>query len=346
MRSIALARQSRNVSGSTGNFDSKNRLLARKAKYDEVVARGWAEVTANDPSPADIRDDHFEGIPTQLVGADLENTLTLVATSDAHCDYVRDHVPVSLYGSRIVREIVDKIYAFIDEYGKAPKDHLPDLVEDRLYDGVRDQDLYLAVLHNIHALTESGNFNEQFARNQVDHFVRLQLLKEAAIGVVKAAEQGELDDAEAALDRWNDAREAGSTGLQLIPASTIRPEAVEWIWPDWIAAGMLHMLVGQPGSGKTGIAMHFAATLTAPGRRYWPDGARRPTTKFEVVIWSGGDNLQTTLIPRLIAAGADLDRIHFVTTINDPRSGVRYFDPTTRHAELAPRAEGAGEARA
>ena len=94
----------------------------------------------------------------------------------------------------------------------------------------------------------------------------------------------------------------------LVSASALTPEPVRWLWQDWLARGKFHLLAGAPGQGKTTIAMGLAATVTAGG--LWPDGSR--CDAGTVLIWSGEDDYADTLLPRLISAGADKSRVHFV----------------------------------
>jgi RecA-family ATPase len=102
----------------------------------------------------------------------------------------------------------------------------------------------------------------------------------------------------------------------------VQPVAVDWLWKEWLAAGKLHLIGGQPGTGKTTIALALAATVTLGGR--WPDGTR--TEPGHVVIWSGEDDPADTLVPRLWAMGADMRRVHFVDGMRE--GGDRYaFDP-------------------
>lgn len=127
-------------------------------------------------------------------------------------------------------------------------------------------------------------------------------------------------------------RASGQFGTESLPKSTVvltcgadlTPEPVQWLWPDWLALGKFHLLAGAPGQGKTTIAMGMAATVTIGGR--WPDGSL--CEAGNVLIWSGEDDYTDTLLPRLIAAGADRSRVFFV---DGTRTGgvVRPFDPST-----------------
>ena len=112
--------------------------------------------------------------------------------------------------------------------------------------------------------------------------------------------------------------------VNLIRATDITPEPINWLWVGWLAIGKIHILAGIAGHGKSTILFVFAATISIGGR--WPDGTRAPIG--DVVIWSGEDDPADTIIPRLIASGADLHRIHIVkgvTTDGEKRS----FDPAT-----------------
>lgn len=115
----------------------------------------------------------------------------------------------------------------------------------------------------------------------------------------------------------------------LINGADLTPEPVRWLWTDWLARGKLHILAGAPGQGKTTIALAMAATVTIGGR--WPDGSR--CQPGNVLIWSGEDDPADTLLPRLLAAGADKSRVYFVsgTRLNGE---VQSFDPARDMTEL------------
>lgn len=97
-------------------------------------------------------------------------------------------------------------------------------------------------------------------------------------------------------------------GVVLTCGSDLTPKPIDWLWLHWLALGKLHILAGPPGQGKTTIAMACGATVTIGGR--WPDGSR--CAPGNVLIWSGEDDPADTLLPRLIAAGADPSRVYFV----------------------------------
>ena len=116
-------------------------------------------------------------------------------------------------------------------------------------------------------------------------------------------------------------------------AASITPESINWIWPNWLAAGKLHILAGAPGTGKTTIAMDFAASIANGGfnGNCWPD--KSFALSGSVVIWTGEDGIADTIIPRLQASGNNLNRIFIVgQTKKNGRS--RPFDPATDLALL------------
>lgn len=129
-------------------------------------------------------------------------------------------------------------------------------------------------------------------------------------------------------------------GVVLVNGADLKPEPVRWLWHSWLALGKLHILAGAPGQGKTTIALAFAATVTSGGR--WPDGAR--CAPGNVLVWSGEDDPADTLLPRLIAAGADRNRVHFITGAR-LNGELQAFDPARDMAALQAQAERIGNIR-
>ena len=79
---------------------------------------------------------------------------------------------------------------------------------------------------------------------------------------------------------------------------------------------------GAPGTGKTTLAMLVAAIVSVG--RTLPDGTVAPAGK--VLIWTGEDAHADTIKPRLIASGANLDNIHFVSEV-EQNGQAGAFDP-------------------
>jgi hypothetical protein len=93
--------------------------------------------------------------------------------------------------------------------------------------------------------------------------------------------------------------------------STVRPERVAWLWPGRIPLGKLTILDGDPGLGKSVMTMDIAARLSAG--LGMPDGA--PCAPGGVVVMNAEDGLADTILPRLLAAGADPERVLALDTI-------------------------------
>jgi putative DNA primase/helicase len=114
---------------------------------------------------------------------------------------------------------------------------------------------------------------------------------------------------------------AGSTLISR-RASEIEPERVEWLWHGRIAMGKQTCIAGDPGTGKSQLSVAIAAAISTGGE--WPYGEGRAPIG-SVIIFSAEDGAADTIVPRLHAAGADLDRIRLVTAVEDGK-GRRSFN--------------------
>ena len=88
-------------------------------------------------------------------------------------------------------------------------------------------------------------------------------------------------------------------------ADELTVERIRWLWQHHLARGKLHLIVGPPGVNKTTLWTAIVATLSTAGR--WPDGTQASVGSS--LIWSGEDGIQDTLLPRLMAHGADLAKV-------------------------------------
>ncbi len=111
--------------------------------------------------------------------------------------------------------------------------------------------------------------------------------------------------------------------IVLVRTSDIEPERIRWLWPGIIARGKITGLVGYPGLGKSQVAIDLASTVST-GRR-WPGGAANGDAG-DVIILAAEDDAADTLVPRLIAAGANLTNVHVVKAVKGDDGVDRAFN--------------------
>jgi DNA polymerase bacteriophage-type len=101
-------------------------------------------------------------------------------------------------------------------------------------------------------------------------------------------------------------------GYTLVRASDIVPRAMDWLWRGHILRGSQKLLTGIPGGGKSQIHCAFVAYVTTGAA--WPDGCNG-ASPGNVIMLTAEDCLDQTIVPRLIAAGADRDRVYILKKI-------------------------------
>lgn len=132
-------------------------------------------------------------------------------------------------------------------------------------------------------------------------------------------------------DQWVKADSPAVWKVNAVSAASIKPVAIRWLWPGWLAKGKLHILAGAGGTGKTTLLISLIATITTGGR--WPDGSRC-SEPGNALIWSSEDDPADTLVPRLAAAGADLNRVHIIQGRINAQGEADPFDPANDIALL------------
>jgi hypothetical protein len=116
-----------------------------------------------------------------------------------------------------------------------------------------------------------------------------------------------------------------SVELIMRKGSEIKMEPVRWLWEQRIAIGKLCLIAGEPGLAKSQVTLWLAAAVTT-GEEL-PSGGAAP--RGSVVILSAEDAPEDTIIPRLKAVGADLNRICIISMVRETRDGLsaqRSFD--------------------
>jgi archaellum biogenesis ATPase FlaH len=99
--------------------------------------------------------------------------------------------------------------------------------------------------------------------------------------------------------------------IRFISPAGLKPRPARWLWEGRIPVGVATLVAGIPGQGKSHICLDLAAKVTRgelEGDFAGQAGA--------VVVMSSEDMLRETIIPRLLAAGADMHRV-FVLPFTD-----------------------------
>lgn len=124
---------------------------------------------------------------TVSLSALQENFITILAYDDQNCVTVRNLIEPEFWGGPF-KLIAARIYEYIDRYKKAPKDHIADLMADKLDAKVkREASLYEDILLSIRDQHES--VNAQYVMSQLETFVKRQSLRTIAIDLAKALQK-------------------------------------------------------------------------------------------------------------------------------------------------------------
>lgn len=115
-----------------------------------------------------------------------------------------------------------------------------------------------------------------------------------------------------------------SSGLVTRTLSEVRIEPTRWLVPEYVPSGMISVLAGEGGQGKSSLTLHLASSVTrgqtAFGLTYTPG------PPGDVLLCSAEDDPARTTTPRLLAMGADVSRVHIVEGVRDQNGSTSGFD--------------------
>jgi len=102
-------------------------------------------------------------------------------------------------------------------------------------------------------------------------------------------------------------------GILYEALSNIESRPIKWLWKGKFARGKYGVIAGHPGVGKSQLTANIAALVTTGGM--WPD--KTISERGSVIFLSAEDDAADTIRPRLEAAGANLNNVYFVKSVND-----------------------------
>jgi hypothetical protein len=135
-------------------------------------------------------------------------------------------------------------------------------------------------------------------------------------------------------------------GAVLCCFSDIAAKQLRWLWPGRIPLGKQTLFAGDPGLGKTLVALDIVARVTRGTE--WPDGAALEHPGSAIIL-SAEDDAADTIRPRLEAAGADLSKVHQLQAVRRVKksgeTSLEQFSLETDLVELQHAAVSLGDLR-
>jgi hypothetical protein len=100
---------------------------------------------------------------------------------------------------------------------------------------------------------------------------------------------------------------------------TVERRPIQWMWEPWLALRKLTIMSGNPGTGKSSVALDIAARVTTASR--WPGGTPC-TTSGNVILIAGEDDMDDTIGPRFDLAGGDSSRLYVIQSGISLKEGI------------------------
>ena len=143
------------------------------------------------------------------------------------------------------------------------------------------------------------------------------------------------------------AREAAAPGSPevsevahpFVAASAIEMRPTSWWWRGFVPSGMLTLLAGDGGVGKSTLAHEWVAHVTNGTAPAGGPGYGRPRG---AVVITNEEAVAATVVPRLQALGADLDRVRLLDDLDPDTPDAITFPSGADVLRLAAREVDAG----
>jgi predicted ATP-dependent serine protease len=102
-------------------------------------------------------------------------------------------------------------------------------------------------------------------------------------------------------------RRSGRARAELLRASAVQIQRLPWLWDGWVPQVGLTVLAGEEGTGKSTVTCWLASQIT-----HGTLDGELVGEPARVLFLTAEDTYEHIIVPRLVAAGADLDLIDFI----------------------------------
>lgn len=116
-----------------------------------------------------------------------------------------------------------------------------------------------------------------------------------------------------------------------VSLSEIKPRKVKWFWESIIPYGMITIIEGDPGQGKSFVSMYLTSLVSTGGTL--PNGCK--VRKRNVLYISAEDDASYTIRPRIDAMGGNPNKVRILKTdlsfdsdgLENLRDELEEYDP-------------------
>lgn len=205
------------------------------------------------------------------------------------------------------------VQAIYEEFKTGPRKLTRDNYRDRW--AKRDKRQVLVYMDQydacVHAVADANDLGRHI--KAVRNGYAMRGLRNAAAAMEEGMKAGETGAAIATRmsEILSEAAAVASQRSEFVSAADIAPQKVAWLWYGRIAIGKTNLISGEGGVGKGALTMDLASRVTT--------GTPMPVTgdvvKGSVLILSAEDDAADTIVPRLLAAKADLSKVQILRSV-------------------------------
>lgn len=207
-----------------------------------------------------------------LQGSLQENLITMLVYNETYASLIRNSVAIGLW-SVPYRIAAARCYEYIDSFKVPPKDHIADLLEDKIIKDDGEAAIFRTLLLNMRNASSDG-INADYVLKRLDIFIRRQSWRTVSVDLTKALQRDTEESLEEADRLITNAKRAQ---LQLFDPGTRlsdKAKALKFLdfshdsFPTGIAEldkrnfgptrKELWMGIGDAKSGKTQLLIHLA----------------------------------------------------------------------------------------